>query len=218
MFFTHEAGARFVYDAGLAKNINSNQDLLPLWSMYMMTLREMKLEEGGSLQDHIMKMMTCMNHLEYIDANFNKDLAVDVLLESLPESYSEISRRDYRYYERRTWIEMINLLRRYDESGAPARKRQQLAAEKAKKEKGIGIRHRLDPEVGPSRKVAKSYGWKTHWDDWEASRKVDESTASSPGTQIINLILQILTLYKTRWSDLFCCADAKAKGTKKGRA
>ena len=116
---------------------------------------------------------------------------------------------------------MINLLRRYEESGAPAQRRQQLAAKKAKEEKGIGSMYHLDPQVGPSMKVADTYGWRVEWDPRTQKRMFvpfEESTASSPGTKIINLILHIFTLYKTRWSNLFCCADAKEKGIKKGSA
>ena len=81
---------------------------------------------------------------------------------------------------------MINLLRRYEESGAPAQRRQQLAAKKAKEEKGIGSTYHLDPQEGPSKKVADTYGWRVELDHRTQKRMfvpIEESTASSPGTK-----------------------------------
>ena len=107
LFFTHEARPRLVYDASLVRQVD--EDLVPRWGMHLMHLRQMELHEMGSLKDHIIKMMAIMNEIEYIDPKFNKDFAVDLLLESLPYTY-ETFREQTSQYERRSWNAMINLL------------------------------------------------------------------------------------------------------------
>ena len=188
MFFKYESGPRLVYDAGTRRNIVSSRDLTPEWGYHIMHLREMKLEEGGSLEDHIMRMMACMNRLEYIDANFDKNLAVDLLLHSLPESYTDFLWDEYRYFEDRSWIEMINLLRRYEETGGPERyrkKREAQEAQEAQAKVARAFHYHLDPQAGPSKRVADAYGWE-QLGNWKNGRNVDpyylESTDSSSGT------------------------------------
>ena len=185
MFFTYESGPRLVYDAGTRKNIVSSRDLTPEWSMHIMHLREMKLQEGGSLKDHIMRMMGCMNELEYIDTNFDRNLAVDLLLHSLPDSYNDFLWDEYRIYEDRSWIEMVNLLRRYEESGAPERKRKLREAKEAQEAQDKMARMFGYPQAGPSRRVAEAYAWEQAG-NWKSGRNVDpyyvESTDSSSGT------------------------------------
>ena len=188
MFFTYESGPRLVYDAGTRKCIVSSRDLTPEWGMHIMHLREMRLQEGGSLKAHIMRMMTCMNELEYIDANFDRNLAVDVLLHSLPDSYNDFLWDEYRPYEDRSWIEMVNLLRRYEETGAPEKKRklrEAQEAQEAKERMAKMFHYNLDPQAGPSKRVADAYAWE-QVGNRKRGRDVDpyyvESTDSSSGT------------------------------------
>lgn len=135
---------------------------MPEWGIHLMHLQEMKLEEGGSLRDHILKMMACMNQLEYIDANFDRNLVVDLLLHSLPDSYNDFLWDEYLYYEDRSWIEMVNLLRRYEETGALEKKRKLREADLAQEAQAKVAKvfhYHPDPRVGTSNRVAEAYGW-----------------------------------------------------------
>ncbi|KAL6550361.1 hypothetical protein OROMI_020849 [Orobanche minor] len=85
LFGPSEIGPKFAYEAGIRRKIISNNDMFPEWAGHVRRLRACELEEGGSLCNHILEMMNYMNKLEYLDTNFDRNLAVPLLLRSLPD-------------------------------------------------------------------------------------------------------------------------------------
>ncbi|KAL6530548.1 hypothetical protein OROMI_028437 [Orobanche minor] len=115
LFGPSEIGTKFAYEAGIRRKIISNNDMFPEWAGYIRRLRACELEEGGSLCNHILEMMNYMNRLEYLDTNFDRNLAVPLLLRSLPDSYNDLLWKNHCENKSKTWIEIINELRRYEE-------------------------------------------------------------------------------------------------------
>ncbi|KAL6554490.1 hypothetical protein OROMI_020163 [Orobanche minor] len=115
LFGPSEIGPKFAYEAGIRRKIISNNDMFPEWAGYIRRLQACELEEGGSLCNHILEMMNYMNKLEYLDTNFDRNLAVPLLLRSLPDSYNDFLWKNHCENKSKTWIEIINELRRYEE-------------------------------------------------------------------------------------------------------
>ncbi|KAL6554646.1 hypothetical protein OROHE_007385 [Orobanche hederae] len=115
LFGPSEIGPKFAYEAGIRRKIISKNDMFPEWAGYIRRLRACELEEGGSLCNHILEMMNYMNKLEYLDTNFDRNLAVPLLLRSLPDSYNDFLWKNHCENKSKTWIEIINELRRYEE-------------------------------------------------------------------------------------------------------
>ncbi|KAL6530640.1 hypothetical protein OROMI_028529 [Orobanche minor] len=115
LFGPSEIGPKFAYEAGIRRKIISNNDMFPEWAGYIRRLRACELEEGASLCNHILEMMNYMNRLEYLDINFDRNLAVPLLLRSLPDSYNDFLWKNHCENKSKTWIEIINELRRYEE-------------------------------------------------------------------------------------------------------
>ncbi|KAL6561834.1 hypothetical protein OROGR_002841 [Orobanche gracilis] len=107
LFGPSEIGPKFAYEAGIRRKIISNNDMFPEWAGYIRRLRACELEEGGSLCNHILEMMNYMNKLEYLDTNFDRNLAVPLLLRSLPDSYNDLLWKNHCEDKSKTWIEII---------------------------------------------------------------------------------------------------------------
>ncbi|KAL6587403.1 hypothetical protein OROMI_000381 [Orobanche minor] len=137
LFGPSEIGPKFAYEAGIRRKIISNNDMFPEWAGHVRRLRVCELEEGGSLCNHILEMMNYMNKLEYLDTNFDRNLAVPLLLRSLPDSYNDFLWKNHCENKSKTWIEIINELRRYEEDKITQKGK--LEEEKGKeKEKRMG--------------------------------------------------------------------------------
>ncbi|KAL6570044.1 hypothetical protein OROMI_014558 [Orobanche minor] len=115
LFGPSEIGPKFAYEARIRRKIISNNDMFPEWTGHVRRLRACELEEGGSLCNHILEMMNYMNKLEYLDTNFDRNLVVPLLLRSLPDSYNDFLWKNHYENKSKTWIEIINELRRYEE-------------------------------------------------------------------------------------------------------
>ena len=80
---------------------------------------------------------------------------------------------------------MINLLRRYEETGGPERYRKKRKAQEAQAKEARALHYHLDPQTRPSKRVADAFGWE-QLGNWKNGRNVDpyymESTDSSSGT------------------------------------
>jgi len=65
----------------------------------------MKMSEGTPVQDHLLKMFDHLNTLEVLRAEIDGESQVDMILESLPESYDQfklnyiLNHKDYSLSE-----------------------------------------------------------------------------------------------------------------------
>ncbi|XP_075077007.1 uncharacterized protein LOC107828020 [Nicotiana tabacum] len=55
----------------------------------MKALLNTKMVEGSSVRDHVMKMMSLLNELEVLGANIDKDMQVEMILQTLPDSFQQ---------------------------------------------------------------------------------------------------------------------------------
>ncbi|KAL6546927.1 hypothetical protein OROMI_022648 [Orobanche minor] len=156
LFGPSEISPKFAYEAGIRRKIISDNDVFPEWAGYIRRLRACELEEGGSLCNHILEMMNYMNRLEYLDTNFDRNLAVPLLLRSLPDSYNDFLWKNHCENKSKTWIEIINELRRYEEDEITQKGK--LEEEKGK-EKRKEKHYALDAQEGSSKR-RKSCFWR----------------------------------------------------------
>ncbi|KAL6580910.1 hypothetical protein OROMI_006833 [Orobanche minor] len=176
LFRPSEIGPKFAYEAGIRRKIISNNDMFPEWAGHVRRLRACELEEGGSLCNHILEMMNYMNKLEYLDTNFDRNLAVPLLLRSLPDSYNDFLWKNHCENKSKTWIEIINELRRYEENKITQKGK--LEEEKGK-EKRKEKHYALDTQVGSS-KIRKSCSWRDLGnEERKCPKNIEESIGSS---------------------------------------
>ncbi|XP_019262041.1 PREDICTED: uncharacterized protein LOC109239900 [Nicotiana attenuata] len=55
----------------------------------MKALLNTKMVEGSSVRDHVLKMMSLLNELEVLGANIDKDTQVEMILQTLPDSFQQ---------------------------------------------------------------------------------------------------------------------------------
>nr|XP_016502796.1 PREDICTED: uncharacterized protein LOC107820943 [Nicotiana tabacum] len=55
----------------------------------MKALVNTKMIEGSSVRDHVLKMMSLLNELEVLGANIDKDTQVEMILQTLPDSFQQ---------------------------------------------------------------------------------------------------------------------------------
>ncbi|KAL6524597.1 hypothetical protein OROHE_016268 [Orobanche hederae] len=176
LFGPSEIGPKFAYEAGIRRKIISNNDMFPEWAGHVRRLRAFELEEGGSLCNHILEMMNYMNKLEYLDTNFDRNLAVPLLLRSLPDSYNDFLWKNHCENKSKTWIEIINELRRYEEDKITQKGK--LEEEKGK-EKRKEKHYALDAQVGSSKR-RKSCSWRDLGNgERKCPKNIEESIGSS---------------------------------------
>ncbi|KAL6552486.1 hypothetical protein OROHE_007850 [Orobanche hederae] len=176
LFGPSEIGPKFAYEAGIRRKIISNNDMFPEWAGHVRRLRACELEEGGSLCNHILEMMNYMNKLEYLDTNFDRNLAVPLLLRSLPDSYNDFLWKNHCENKSKTWIEIINELRRYEEDKITQKGK--LEEEKGK-EKRKEKHYALDAQVGSSKR-RKSCSWRDLGNgERKCPKNIEESIGSS---------------------------------------
>ncbi|KAL6553929.1 hypothetical protein OROMI_019602 [Orobanche minor] len=176
LFGPSEIGPKFAYEAGIRRKIISNNDMFPEWAGYIRRLRACELEEGGSLCNHILEMMNYINRLEYLDTNFDRNLAVPLLLRSLPDSYNDFLWKNHCENKSKTWIEIINELRRYEEDKITQKGK--LEEEKGK-EKRKEKHYALDAQVGCSKR-RKSCSWRDLGNgERKCPKNIEESMGSS---------------------------------------
>ncbi|KAL6515197.1 hypothetical protein OROHE_018829 [Orobanche hederae] len=176
LFGPSEIGPKFAYEAGIRRKIISKNDMFPEWAGYIRRLRACELEEGGSLCNHILEMMNYMNKLEYLDTNFDRNLAVPLLLRSLPDSYNDFLWKNHCENKSKTWIEIINELRRYEEDKITQKGK--LEKEKGK-EKRKEKHYALDAQVGSSKR-RKSCSWRDLGNgERKCPKNIEESIGSS---------------------------------------
>ncbi|KAL6558744.1 hypothetical protein OROMI_019094 [Orobanche minor] len=176
LFGPSEIGPKFAYEAGIRRKIISNNDMFPEWAGYIRRLRACELEEGGSLCNHILEMMNYMNRLEYLDTNFDRNLAVPLLLRSLPDSYNDFLWKNHCENKSKTWIEIINELRRYEEDKITQKGK--LEEEKGK-EKRKEKHYALDAQEGSSKR-RKSCFWRDLGNgERKCPKNIEESIGSS---------------------------------------
>nr|XP_018624411.1 uncharacterized protein LOC104090510 [Nicotiana tomentosiformis] len=53
----------------------------------MKALLNTKMLESSCVRDHILKMMSLLNELEFVGANIDKDTQVEMILQTLPDSF-----------------------------------------------------------------------------------------------------------------------------------
>ncbi|KAL6540427.1 hypothetical protein OROMI_024310 [Orobanche minor] len=135
LFGPSEIGPKLADEAGIRRNIILNNDMFPEWDGHMMNY---------------------MNKLEYLDTNFDRNLAVSLLLRSLPDSYNDFLWKNHCENKSKTWIEIINELRRYEEDKITQKGK--LEEEKGK-EKREEKHYALDAQVGSSKR-RKSCSWR----------------------------------------------------------
>ncbi|KAL6569218.1 hypothetical protein OROHE_003499 [Orobanche hederae] len=176
LFGPSEIGPKFAYEAGIRRKIISNNDMFPEWAGHVRRLRACELEEGGSLCNYILEMMNYMNKLEYLDTNFDRNLAVPLLLRSLPDSYNDFLWKNHCENKSKTWIEIINELRRYEEDKITQKGK--LEVEKGK-EKRKEKHYALDAQVGSSKR-RKSCSWRDLGNgERKCPKNIEESIGSS---------------------------------------
>ncbi|XP_009617455.1 uncharacterized protein [Nicotiana tomentosiformis] len=56
---------------------------------FMKALLNIKMVEGSSVTDHVLKMMRLLNGLEVLGANMDKDTQVEMILQTLPNSFQQ---------------------------------------------------------------------------------------------------------------------------------
>ncbi|KAL6574767.1 hypothetical protein OROMI_012052 [Orobanche minor] len=172
LFGPSEIGPKFAYEAGIRRKIISNNDMFPEWAGYIRRLRACELEEGGSLCNHILEMMNYMNRLEYLDTNFDRNLAVPLLLRSLPDSYNDFLWKNHFENKSKTW----NELRRYEENKITQIGK--LEEEKGK-EKRKEKHYALDAQEGSSKR-RKSCFWRDLGNgERKCPKNIEESIGSS---------------------------------------
>ncbi|KAL6550543.1 hypothetical protein OROMI_021031 [Orobanche minor] len=176
LFGPSEIGPKFAYEAGIRRKIISNNDMFPEWAGHVQRLRACELEEGRSLCNHILEMMNYMNKLEYLDTNFDRNLVVPLLLPSLPDSYNDFFWKNHCENKSKTWIEIINELRRYEEDKITQKGK--LEEEKGK-EKRKEKHYALDAQVGSSKR-RKSCSWRDLGNgERKCPKNIEESIGSS---------------------------------------
>ncbi|KAL6574809.1 hypothetical protein OROMI_012094 [Orobanche minor] len=176
LFGPSEIGPKFAYEAGIRRKIISNNDMFPEWAGYIRRLRACELEVGGSLCNHILEMMNYINRLEYLDTNFDRNLAVPLLLRSLPDSYNDFLWKNHFENKSKTWIEIINELRRYEEDKITQIGK--LEEEKGK-EKRKEKHYALDAQEGSSKR-RKSCSWRDLGNgERKCPKNIEESIGSS---------------------------------------
>ncbi|KAL6566818.1 hypothetical protein OROMI_015222 [Orobanche minor] len=176
LFEPSEIGPKFAYEAGIRRKIISDNDVFPEWAGYIRRLRACELEEGGSLCNHILEMMNYMNRLECLDTNFDRNLAVPLLLRSLPDSYNDFLLKNHCENKSKTWIEIINELRRYEEDKITQKGK--LEEEKGK-EKRKEKHYALDAQEGSSKR-RKSCSWRDLGNgERKCPKNIEESIGSS---------------------------------------
>ncbi|KAL6533876.1 hypothetical protein OROHE_013709 [Orobanche hederae] len=121
-------------------------------------------------------MMNYMNKLEYLDTNFDRNLAVPLILRSLPDSYNDFLWKNHCENKSKTWIEIINELRRYEEDKITQKGK--LEEEKGK-EKRKEKHYALDAQVGSSKR-RKSCSWRDLGNgERKCPNNIEESIGSS---------------------------------------
>ena len=103
--------------------------------------------------------MAYMNQLEYIDSSFDRNHAVDLLLDSIPNSYIDFLQEYHREGKSKTWIEVIKNLRRYEERMMTAKEERkkevvEIISDKEEKHNNLNTQ---------SRKIRESYFWEDIW-------------------------------------------------------
>ncbi|KAL6572283.1 hypothetical protein OROMI_013241 [Orobanche minor] len=176
LFGPSEICPKFAYEAGIRRKIIPDNDVFPEWAGYIRRLRACELEEGGSLCNHILEMMNYMNRLEYLDTNFDRNLAVPLLLRSLPDSYNDFLWKNHCENKSKTWIEIINELRRYEEDKITQKGK--LEEEKGK-EKRKEKHYALDAQEGSSKRI-NSCSWRDLVNgERKCPKNIEESIGSS---------------------------------------
>ncbi|KAL6578660.1 hypothetical protein OROMI_008876 [Orobanche minor] len=121
-------------------------------------------------------MMNYMNKLEYLDTNFDRNLAVPLLLRSLPDSYNNFLWKNHCENKSKTWIEIINELRRYEEDKITQKGKLE---EENGKEKRKEKQYALDAQVGSSKR-RKSCSWRDLGNgERKCPKNIEESIGSS---------------------------------------
>ncbi|KAL6541149.1 hypothetical protein OROMI_025032 [Orobanche minor] len=176
LFGPSEIGPKFAYEAGIRRKIISNNDMFPEWAGHVRRLRACELEEGGSLCNHILEMMNYMIKLEYLDTNFDRNLAVPLLLRSLPDSYNDFLWKNHCENKSKTWIEIINELRLYEEDKITQKGKLE---EENGKEKRKEKHYAIDAQVGSSKR-RKSCSWRDLGNgERKCPKNIEESIGSS---------------------------------------
>ncbi|XP_075086277.1 uncharacterized protein LOC142168988 [Nicotiana tabacum] len=60
----------------------------------MKALLNTKMVESSSVRDHVLKIMSVLNKLEVLGANIDKDTQVEMILQTLPDSFQQF-RQNY---------------------------------------------------------------------------------------------------------------------------
>nr|XP_016456482.1 PREDICTED: uncharacterized protein LOC107780447 [Nicotiana tabacum] len=73
----------------------------------MKALLNTKIVEGSSVRDYVLKMMSLLNKLEVLRANIDKDTQVEMILQTLPDSFQQFC---LNYNMNKTDLSLVKLL------------------------------------------------------------------------------------------------------------
>jgi hypothetical protein len=82
-----------------------DEQIRAAWSSTVRALFNAKMAEGTPVRGHCLKMISMLNILEVLDAGIDVESQVDMILQSLPESFNEfrlnvsMGKRDYTLFE-----------------------------------------------------------------------------------------------------------------------
>ncbi|KAM7465653.1 hypothetical protein LguiB_013215 [Lonicera macranthoides] len=91
-----------------------------------------KLPEGGSVSPHVLKMIGYIDHLERLGTTISQELATDVILQSLPESYDGFIMNFNMHSLEKTLTEMHGMLKTAEQNIVKKGKNNVLMVQKGK--------------------------------------------------------------------------------------
>ncbi|KAJ9171075.1 hypothetical protein P3X46_019123 [Hevea brasiliensis] len=124
-------------------------------------LFRMRMYEGQNVEDHVHKMIWLIEQLEHLDFNVDFQLQMDLILQSLPESFGNFVTNFHMTKQECTLVGLLNMLV-IAQKNMPGNKGKEVAlitssfARKSNKKKG---NKKKKPQIpGPSKKIAKQKG------------------------------------------------------------
>ncbi|KAH0661120.1 hypothetical protein KY284_026051 [Solanum tuberosum] len=151
----------------------------------MRTLMNTKMVEGTPVRDHVLKMIGLLNELEVLGAGIDNDSQVEMILQSLPDSFQQFC---LNYNMNKMSLSLAQLLNELQAAETLVKKApsMELNAEKVSTSKPQGGQkkkkaHKAKTFAPPTGGVKKSKGkcfhckmpghWKTHCPDFLAKKK-----------------------------------------------